>query len=329
VRFFLLLALPLALFADTGVDSDLKKIKAQERKRGDKYIPKGPWLTGPLLTTSAHTVPKGHFNFEPYVYFIEDLGYFGSRGHFHRAESTHDAINSVEICQLGLTDRVDINIYPQFTYSYGTGKSYIGMGDIIIGPSFQIIRDDERWYGTTFKVGLNQVFPSASYDNLDPSFSGNDGIGNGGYSTKVYAVGSKLFHIYKENFFATRVAYSMIFFQPFKVHGINYFGGAEDTRGTLFRGASFILDIGLELTLNLNWALALDIENLYMTGSTFKGTSSQVVGNSKPSYMLSFAPAIEYNFSKNVGFIFGAWVSAYGSNANGIYNLVMALNWYI
>ncbi len=317
-----------ALLADTGEDSDLQNIHKQEGKTS-KYVPVGPWLTGPLLTTSAYTVPAGHFNFEPYAFFVQDIGFFGSNGHFHRAKKRSDAINSVEVCQLGLTDRVDINILPQFTYTYGSGKSYIGMGDLIIGPSFQIIRDDKRYYNTTFKVGLSQVFPSGKFDNLNPIFSGNDGIGNGGYSTKIYAVGSKLFHIYKENFLAARAAYSMIFFQPFEVNGTNYFGGSDDTRGKLFRGASFIFDIGLELTLSLHWALALDIENLYMTGSTFKGDSTVPVGNPNSTYTLSFAPAIEYNFNKNVGIIFGGWITGYSINATGIYNAVVALNWYI
>jgi hypothetical protein len=319
MRLYPLFFLPFLIFADTGVDSDLADDK-------------GPWFTGPLLTGSAYTIPKGHFNIESYVYIINDLGYFGSRGHIHYTPSKElpKAINNAYVCQLGLTEWIDINIIPQFTANYGgVGKDSIGMGDLIIGPSFQLLREDKRFGGLTFKIGLNQVFPCGRFENLNPVYSGNDGIGNGCWSTKLYCIGSKLFDLGRNHYLGARGAFSSILFIPTKVTGRNIYGGDETTSGRIARGASVIVDLGFELSITKNIVLALDIENLWMTAASFKGTTILPVGNQQDTYMLSFAPALEYNWNKNVGIIAGVWLSAYGLNVEGFINGVVALNIYI
>jgi hypothetical protein len=62
MRFILIFLFPLFLFADSGVGLGTKQTKGG---------PKGPWLTGPLLTDSAYTIPPGHCNLEPYVLFTQ------------------------------------------------------------------------------------------------------------------------------------------------------------------------------------------------------------------------------------------------------------------
>lgn len=325
MRYFIALLMAGSLFADTGVDVEhLKKVK-----EGDTYKPIGPWLTGPIVTTSAYTIPKGHFNIEPYAYVMNDRGHYNHGGHLIRHHTGPEGTNFVFISQCGLTDWIDLNIYPQFTYSYGNrARSDLAMGDLIIGPSFQIIRDSKKYGGLTWKWGLNQLFPSGRFQNLSPVYSGNDGLGIGAWSTTVYTAVSKLFHIYRENFLATRSALGVIFNVPVKVHGRNAYGGDDTTIGTITKGTTINWDIGLELTLALNWALALDIENQITTPSKFVGTTNEKVGNPTTSYNISFAPALEYNYSKELGIIAGVWVTAYGVNMDGFLNFVVAVNWY-
>ncbi|MCH9617121.1 MAG: hypothetical protein SP4CHLAM5_04730 [Chlamydiia bacterium] len=321
MRYFILFLIPYFLFADTGLDPDLKQ------KPG---APKGPWLTGPIITTSAYTVSKGHFNFEPYVYFTDSTGFYNSRGHVHRSGTQPKAINSVELLQLGINDWIDLNLYPQFTYNYGVGeRTRIGMGDLSISPTFQLWRDDPKFHMTTCKIGLTQLFPCGKFENLDPSYNGTDGLGEGGWSTTLFVAMSREFHLRKENFIVARAAISTIFFSPLDVHGLNFHGGDATTNGTLERGISVVVDLAFEITLSLHWALALDMENVYSTGSTFKGTTIEPVGRPEPGYLLSFAPAIEYNFTKNVGLIAGVWMSAYGAEEGQFINGVIALNIYM
>ena len=325
MRYFFFLIISLSLFADTGVDAEPE---GSYQGSESKYKPKGPWLTGPIVTTSAYTVPKGHFNIEPYVYVANDFGHFNAGGHILRHDVRPTGTNVVFCAQMGLAESIDLNIYPQFTYSYGTGKDDISMGDLIIGPSFQIFKNNAKFYGVTWKWGLNQLFPCGTFENLDPVYSGNDGPGLGAWSTTLYTAAAKLFHIQRENFFDLRTAFSTIFYVPTKLHGRNSFGGDETTDGTLTKGPSFIWDIGMEFTLSLNWALALDIENQYTIKSTFKGQTIEKVGNPNDSYILSFAPAIEYNHSVGLGVIAGVWVGAIGIDTEDFLNYVIAVNWY-
>ncbi|MCH9811827.1 hypothetical protein K0U07_03575 [bacterium] len=320
MRFLLLVLVPFCLFADTGADPFTENASGK---------PKGPWLTGPLLTTSAYTVAANRFNLEPYVFFTDSTGFFDSGGHVHRTENNPRAINSVELIQIGLNEWIDLNIYPQFTYNYDTrGRNRIGMGDLTISPTFQLWRDDPRYHMTTCKIGLSQIFPCGKFENLNPIYDGSDGLGSGGWSTEIFLAIQRTFHVRKENFFVGRAALSTIFYSPLEVHGQNFYGGDPTTDGTLERGISVILDCSLEYTLSLHWALAIDMEQVYATGSTFQGTTIAPVGREQQSYLLSFAPAVEFNYSENVGFICGVWFAAYGSNADDFFNVVMALNLY-
>jgi hypothetical protein len=89
--------------------------------------------------------------------------------------------------------------------------------------------------------------------------------------------------------------------------------------------------VSFEATLNQNWALALDsvytqtniTEFFGIPGIAFTGTFADV--GTPSSEQLSFAPAIEYNFSGNFGIITGCWFSALGRNStefrSGVVNL--------
>ncbi len=319
MRFILIFLFPLLLFAETGISSDLV-----EEKGG----PIGPWLTGPLLTPSAYTMPPGHYNIEPYVVCTQSLGTFRSRWHLQKDSSVPDSINTIILAFIGLTENIDLSLYPFFTYKNGPGGDALGMGDLAIGTSYQLIKEDPRYHGMTCRVGVSQVFPCGKFQNLDPIMFGGDSFGLGGWSTRLYIAASNIFHLRKENFFVPVASVATIFYSPIDVNGHNVFGGDATTKGSLNRGVSVIVDIAFELTLSLHWALALDIESVYTTGSTFTGQTETPVGNPNNSYLFSLAPAIEYNFNKNVGAIFGVWFPPYGSNAEDFTSIIFALNVY-
>jgi len=314
MRYIFFVIAPFCLFADTGANVEISTT--------------GPWLTGPIITTSAFTIPKGHFNIEPYIFFAETNGTYRSNGHIHENREIPKAVNISIPIQIGLTDKIDLTITPTLNYNYNVGKEYVGVGDLNIGPSYQLMRQNKDWYGLTWKVGFTQLFPCASYQNLDPIFSGNDGGGAGAWATSLYTAAAKLIHLEQEHYLNLRSAFTTIFYVPKKVHGANSYGGDATTNGYLAKGVSVVLDLAFELTLTKNWALALDMENQYTTASKFQGTTILPVGNPKDSYKLSFAPAMEYNFSSGLGIIAGCWFTAYGLNTSAFRNVVIAVNWY-
>jgi hypothetical protein len=306
LRFYLLF-IPFYLVATTGIDSDLQDNK-------------GPWFTGPLLTDSAYTITEGHFNIQPYVFFINQSD----------DNISQKAINNPYIFVLGLSESIDINIIAQFTANYGgLGENSTGMGDLIIGSSLQLFREDKRFGGLTLKIGFDQVFPCGRYQNLDPIFSGNDGFGNGCWSTALYCVGSKLFEMGREHYLSLSAELFSVLSIPCPVKGISVYGGDPTTDGKIANGAAIILDFAFELSVTKNIAFAMDIENLWSMGSFFNGTTYIDVGNSQKSYSLSLSPALEYSWSKNVGIIAGVWFTAYGSNIESFVNATIALNIYI
>jgi hypothetical protein len=320
MRYILIFFYPLLLFAVTGASSDLKKTAG---------APIGPWLTGPLLTTSAYTMPPGHTDLEPYVLWTHTEGSFDPRGHVHKTNASTDSLSMLFLAYIGLTENIDISLYPLVSYKEGAGRDKLGMGDIGIETSYQLIREDPRFHGVTCRVGLSQVFPCGKFENLYPVLFGGDAFGLGGWSTRLYIAATKIFHLRKENFLAPIVSVATIFYSPIDVTGCNAFGGDATTKGVVNRGMSVIVDVAFELTLSLHWALALDIENTYITGSTFSGETIEPVGNPKSSYLVSLAPAIEYNFSKNYGLIGGVWFTPYGSNADDFISFVLAFNMYL
>jgi hypothetical protein len=83
----------------------------------------------------------------------------------------------------------------------------------------------------------------------------------------------------------------------------------------------FTTIFSLEYTFNEHWAIALDsiythtnkIRFSGKKGKGFKGEPATV--GSPSSEQISFAPAMEYNFSDSFGIIAGAWFSAFGRNS--------------
>ncbi|HEV7737507.1 MAG TPA: hypothetical protein VGO47_09080, partial [Chlamydiales bacterium] len=113
--------------------------------------------------------------------------------------------------------------------------------------------------------------------------------------------------------------------------------GGFGTKGKIMPGNSFQSIVSFEYTLTQNWVLALDNVYMHTDATQFcgnPGTNAPDVGVGVPSSgtgvsvsvpvatigtpsseQVSFAPAIEYNFSRNFGIIAGCWFTAWGRNS--------------
>jgi hypothetical protein len=79
-------------------------------------------------------------------------------------------------------------------------------------------------------------------------------------------------------------------------------------------GNTFSSGVGIEVSMTQRWVLATDIVYKMQARTKFQGTTVAPVGGGF-SDQLSLAPAIEYNWSPNLGAIVGAWFSVYGRNS--------------
>ncbi len=104
--------------------------------------------------------------------------------------------------------------------------------------------------------------------------------------------------------------------------GFNIYGGGYKTRGKVYPGNAFSAILSFEFTFNEHWVFALDNVYTHANKIRFSGNPGFLVPDLVPSTVggpsteqLSFAPAIEYNFSSHLGMIAGSWFSAMGRNS--------------
>ncbi len=288
----------------------------------------GPWFTGTLLTESAFTIPNGHYNVEPYLLVDNSFGLFNKHWQKKRFLETLSNINLELWLQTGLTNFMDFTIAPSFFYNYaGDEESSWRFGDLYTELGFQLCRQLSN-KGFTAKLALGELFPTGVYQRLNPEKLGTDFSGGGTYATAFKFVISRHWNVYTLHYLAARMSLTSILSSRVAVHGLSVYGGDKTTKGHVFPGTSFPLLLGFEYNMTQNWVLALDIANVLTLKTKFRGETILPVGWGS-AYSLSFAPAIEYNYSANVGLIAGVWLSALGKNSLNFINYVVALNWYI
>ncbi|MFI5333972.1 MAG: hypothetical protein ACHQT8_02250 [Chlamydiales bacterium] len=294
---------------------------------------KGPWFTGPLLTPAAHVVPPGYINLEPYLFVDETYGSYDSEWHSHSTAKTF-SLNPQLFFQIGVVKNVDFQISPQMFYTRKQGESSTQFGDLPIVFGFQLLQDKPGYWWPAIRLIVRESFPTGKFQKLNAHKNGTDGVGSGAFSTDVGLVMSRLFHTGGAHYLNTRIAFIYNALSNTHVKGFNTYGGGFGTSGTVHPGNSMVSLLGLEFTLALNWALALDVANTYVNKTTFSGkrgvTSAGVpaaVGGPSSSQW-SLAPAIEYNFNESLGIIAGAWFTVAGRNSAQFASGVIAVNLY-
>lgn len=332
-----------------------------EEQTADNPSERGPWLTGPLLSPSANTLPKGHINVEPYLYANNNLGSYDNNWKFQKFVDPLHNINVIVLFQVGLASRVDMSIAPQGFYSWvGDKAESFRFGDMGMALGFQLIKEQPKTWVPGVKFSFGEILPLGVYENLDPNKLGTDSSGSGSFATSFRLTFSKLFHFQGDNYLAFRLAVWSTLFTPVHVHGFNSYGGNSSTNGRVHPGTLFATILGVEYTITKHWALALDILASYSNKTTFHSSVPGVmasgngslsggrgrvvfqtpngdinvdflapVGNPRPSFSLSFAPALEYNFNQMYGLILGVWFTACGKNTTSFINGVLALNIYM
>lgn len=312
---------PLALFAFKG-GPDIVTGKTE------------PWFTGPLLCPSGHVIPLGHQNIEPYVYYNRNVANYNSHWKSVKAHTFTNVFTQITI-QIGILPRLELNLNPQFSYNHNQGQHSWRVNDSPIGIDIQLYQDvPEVWYpAVKFKMGVN--LPIGKYDNLDPNRKGTDFGGIGNWSPSLGIVFSRVVNVFDNHYLSWRFFLSYHFATPVHVHGLSVYGGAPAigpipaTHGTVYPSKGFTVIQGLEFTLTQNWVLALDIEYDHTTRRRFSGFTVPGTSLTHPSReSFSIAPAIEYNFNANVGWIFGPWFSVAGRNTFDFSNWVFAINVY-
>ena len=318
--FFAMLACGTLLYADEG-DSPESPAVQPYAPPAPPGPPPTPWLTGPLIAPVGAVVPYGDFEIESYVYCTTNTGTYNKNWNTISAPHNFFSLNPQFLCFFGLTPWMDINIVPQFFYNRTAGQSSVNFGDLQVALDFQLLDPAATPYFPGIKFIVRETFPTGPFQHLNPNKLLTDQSGAGTFATTLDLVLYTVYHLGGHHFLSTTYSAAYTITSPAHVHGFNTYGGGFGTNGRALPGNSFQGIISFELTLNQNWVLALD--NVYThtdetqfygaAGTTAAGLPATVGAPS--SEQISFAPAIEYNFSSHFGIEAGCWFTAWGRNS--------------
>ncbi len=279
------------------------------------------WWTGPMLANGAETLPAGHMLIEPYIYDVTTPGV--------------DAFGSRAYVLYGLTDRLTIGMIPIIGYnrvSGGPNSSGIGLGDQILQAQYRLIRFHEGSWVPTVSLMFQQSLPTGRYDRLGRRPA--NGMGGGAYATTVGVNTQSYFWMPNGRILRARLNVTGTFPGRADVDGVSTYGTGEDFRGHARAGRNVYVGTSVEYSLTTRWVLALDVTYSHNGDTTVKGFDFlpaaepvRVDRKSGRSDAVGYAPAIEYNWSPNIGVLFGVRVIAGGHNTQRSVTPAIALNY--
>ena len=292
------------------------------------------WWTGPLLAPGAATLPKGHFYFEPYVYDEMPYARLDSRGHPHPAPYGND-FGSLTYINYGLTDRLTVGVIPRFGYdrpAHGAASSGVGVGDLTLEAQYGLTPVDPYSRIPIASINVQETLPVGRYDHLaNPS----DGFGSGAYTTTLSAYFMSYFWLPNGRILRTRVDLSYAIQTEVSVGDRSVYGTSTGFRRHASPGNSAYGDLAFEYSITRSWVLACDFwfqENGHnrVTGTVLQpaGRITDFQSISAVGRELYIAPALEYNWTRRLGIIFGVRVLSVGRNETGTVTPVAAISYF-
>ncbi len=297
-------------------------------------ITAGPWMTGPLLAPSGHTIPKGHVNYEPYLFYTDSFGLYNSHGRVIKVPDTR-TLNVNPLVGIGLTDYLDIQLSIPYYFNNRQNQRANNISDVAISMGIQVLKQKDEGMIPSLKLSIQETLPTGNFRYLNPAKRGVDAFGAGSYQTTVSFNFQLLKEIIKNHYLNSRLSLATTYPKKVNVKGFNAYGGGNGTSGNLSPGQQYSADLGFEFQLTQHWVAALDVLYLNRKASSFSGTAGTTltggpanIGHGRVNQW-SVAPAIEYNVNEKLGIIAGYWRSTRGRNANDFWSYVLAVNYYV
>ncbi len=281
-----------------------------------------PFYLGPLLAPSAHTLPKGYYNIQPYFNWQRTYGAYDSSWRVQRSLSSL-RFTYLSVIQYGLTEFMDTDVVIQAFGNRSQKLRTFGYGDTSLSFGFQMLEGEIGTWIPSCKLATSINFPTGRFQNADPAREGTDLMGSGSYSPQISLNFQKEFNSFFKKDLDAREYYPFRFrwtfaYQinpPVKVKGINTYGGTLATNGKVKPGNNFTSIFAWEFSFNQHWVFATDWQYSVSSPSKFKGnTGGEFVGG-PGNQNLSVAPAIEFSLNSNFGVLAGVQFSLAGRNS--------------
>lgn len=280
------------------------------------------WWTGPMMANSAETLPQGHMLLEPYLYDVMSHG--------------SDSFGSRTYVNYGLADRFTVGIIPVFGYNRVSGQPNsdgVQTGDITLQAQFRLRQFHEGSWLPTVAIQLQETLPTGKYDQL-----GNrpaNGLGTGAYTTTIGINSQTYLWLPNGRILRVRLNVSASFSSSTDVAGVSVYGTDGNFRGHARPGNNVFGDASLEYSLTRRWVLALDViynhnSSTHVSGQEYANGDpfppDQSLGSHSNRY-IGFAPAVEYNWSPNIGLLLGVRVIPSGNRTPSSITPAIALNY--
>lgn len=258
--------------------------------------------TGPMLASTAETLPKGHFYTEPYFYDVIVAGdhHPGSSGFY----------------QYGLLDNLTVGFQPSFATATNRLDRDIAIGDFKLISQLRLTHFRAGHQVPTIAVDFNEVIPTGKDDRLGPH---EEGHGAGAFATEVGVNVQHYFLLGNGRLLRGRINVLQRFPYRTTVTGRSVYGTNAAFRGHAKPGAKTTLIGAVEYSLTNEWVLAMDVEADFYRRTRIEGreggTGPLIRTSSPASRDIGFSPAIEYNWSPSTGALLGVWIIPKGHNA--------------
>jgi len=278
-----------------------------------------PWYTGPLLACGGDNVEKGKFNVQPYLFYRDTYGIYNKAWGHHSIPDTF-TFQTVLYLQAGITTWLDFTLGFMSFYKEREGKDSFEIGDCSATFGLQIIKQKDLTPRPSIRIEIEQDFPTGKYKNLNPNKKGIDASGSGSYETFFNFIISKVVYWITNHPISWRINLAYTHTTNVKVSNFNTYGGGYNTKGKVNPGHVYTGIMAFEFSFTQRWVYAMDFVYTDAIKKTFKGTPGITIAgekaiNSLPSSkQFSLAPALEYNFNKNLGILGGFHFSVKGEN---------------
>jgi hypothetical protein len=280
---------------------------------GDAAV-QAQWFTGSLEAPSPALPAAGILAVEPYFVFTSTNGSYDNSGARHSISNGSDVFTSETVLKYAITDRLSVEALPSFSHNLNNNDSYTGLGDLPLEAEYRFNDEDNKTGYPSVTASLGMTLPTGHFDNLNAAL---DGFGSGVYTAKEGILAQSLFDTWGHH--PMRLRFYGAAYEPVSnvsVQGNSVYGTSKGFLGTAMPGLSSVLGIGAGYGLDQRWVLAFDVVQNFANGLHLQGTNGGIVTNTHgtSSAALAVAPAIEYNFSDNLGIIAGVEFSVAGRN---------------
>ena len=276
------------------------------------------WWTGPLIASSAETLPRDHVLVEPYLFNV-------------RAGNS-DYIGSLTYLLYGATDNLTLGFIPTFGASrpdHAKPRGSVGIGDLTVSAQYRLHHSAPGAIVPSISLVAQRIVPLGRFDRLQGK--PETGIGSGTATTLVGVYFQRIDRIASGRPLRTRVNLTHTFGARVALRDDSVYGTSSGFRGSAGVGAVTVFDLSIEYSLSRRLVIASDFNyrhtgSIAVLGNAADPTSYRADIAATSSF--SFAPAIEYSWAVDRGALIGVRVTPRHNGSSTSWTPVVAFNAY-